>query len=107
MERNIILVVVAIVALAFGAVIWWKQQQTPTPATSPLPAQQSSPAAQEQPRVPEPAPEVDTPEPVEAPLPMLDDADETVRSEVLAASGEGSALGTWLEQDDLVRRFAV
>src|SRR5262245_14594612 len=111
MERNIILVVVAIVALAFGALIWWKQQQTPTPATTPLPAQQSSPAAQEQPRVPEPAPEVETAEPVEAPLPMLDDADETVRSEVLAASGasagEGSALATWLGQDDLVRRFAV
>jgi hypothetical protein len=111
MERNVIIVVVVIVALAFGALIWWKRSDAPEPVTAPLPAQQSSPTAEQQPRTPEPAPEVDAGVD-EAPLPPLDDADSTVRSEVLAASGAAatngdSTLATWLGQDDLIRRFAV
>ena len=109
MERNIIIVVVLIVAVAFGALIWWKHSSSTETTPAPLPAQQSSPAAQEQPPVPEPAPEVET-APPETPLPALDDADATIRGEVLAASGTtatDSTLATWLGQDDLVRRFAV
>ena len=107
MERNVIIVVVVIVAIAFGALIWWKQSGSTAPVTAPLPVEPSS--ATVQPRVPEPAPEVDTPEIADAPLPELDDADATLRSEVLAASGAdgASTLATWLGQDDLMRRFAV
>jgi len=111
-ERNIIIVVVVIVAIAFGALIWWKHSDSTEPATTPLPAQQSTPGAQEQPPVPEPAPEVEASQAPETPLPELDDADATVRSEVLAASGTSgsdttSTLATWLGQDDLLHRFAA
>ena len=37
MERNVIIVVVVIVALAFGALVWWKQSQSTEPASTPLP----------------------------------------------------------------------
>jgi hypothetical protein len=117
MERNVIIVVVVIVALAFGALVWWKQSQSTEPASTPLPAQQSSPAAPAQPQIPEPAPEVEIPGITETPLPELDESDDVVRREVLAASGTQtngsdstpatSTLATWLGQDDLVRRFAV
>ena len=117
MERNVIIVVVVIVALAFGALVWWKQSQSTEPASTPLPAQQSSPAAPAQPQIPEPAPEVEIPGITETPLPELDESDDVVRREVLAASGTQtngsdstpatSTLATRLGQDDLVRRFAV
>jgi hypothetical protein len=104
--------IIVVAVLLFGALIWWRHSQTVAPV-APLPEQPTTPSTQVQPPIPEPAPEVETERDVEAPLPTLDEADATVRTEVLAALGASevsptpSPLATWLGQDDLVRRFAA
>ena len=109
MTRSHVIVIAAVAALLVAVgLVWWYVRSDDSPPFAPTPTEPSEPSAPIEPTMPEPAPGADVAEPAPAPLPMLDEADASVRYDVLSATvSPSAALSTWLEQDDLVRRFAV
>lgn len=93
-------IIVAVVALAIvGVAIWWWQSgQTLAPPAPVAAIVAPPPAPVENPDVP------GTPEVQRPVLPPLETSDAYVREEVGALT---SQMGNWLQQDDLVRRFAA
>ncbi len=104
----------AVLVLALlAAVVWffWLAPDEPpvaepvaVPETVPAPEPEPAPEPMPEEREPAPEPEVVTPEP--DPLPRLNESDEFVR-EALTDLSEDERLQSWLEHEELVRRFAV
>jgi hypothetical protein len=126
MQNRVIVLAVVVLAVVVLAVVFWRQ--APEPGTEPEPQRIVDPAP------PPPAPPAETaapptmePEPTEPPpapepilvVPRLNDSDEFVRQQTLAAitdevdiEAEDAAepplaFVSWLEREDLMRRFAV
>ena len=106
MQTRFLILGIALAGLVIGGLIWLRSQpstpaQVPQPVTVPVPDVAPVPV----PAPVEPTPQVAVPEqPPEPALPALDSSDDFVRVSVLDAAPE---LATWLDREELVRRFAV
>lgn len=106
MQMRFLVLGIALAGLIIGGLIWLRSQQ---PIPDPVPQEVTIPVPDVAP-VPVPAPVEPTPQvavpeqPPEPTLPGLDASDEFVRTSVLEAAPE---LATWLDREELVRRFAV
>lgn len=111
---RVLIFVVGLVVLAIVVLGWWWSSSTPGEPT-PLPSKAPEQVVESPPEAPQPT--VDEPvTPDTSPLPPLDESDAVVRSEVLAVlpppvegsvAPSASTLMSWLDGDDLIRRFAV
>jgi hypothetical protein len=105
MQLRFLFLGLALAALGIAGLVWWQGRAEPPPAPPVVPpAPESAVDEAAHTPAPEPLPVMDVP--VEPPvvLPALDDSDGHVREELLAISPK---LASWLDRDDLVRRFAV
>ena len=106
MQTRFLILGIALAGLVIGGLIWLRSQpstpaQVPQPVTVPVPDVAPVPV----PAPVDPTPQVAVPEqPPEPALPALDSSDDFVRESVLDATPE---LATWLDREELVRRFAV
>ncbi len=101
MQSRVIIAVVAVVVIGIGAGLWWWQSaHTPVSKVAHVPSETpaKSVASTEDGETPA------TPEIQQRELPPLDASDDFVREQVSPLSPE---MSEWLQQDDLVRRFAA
>jgi len=101
-----VLLIALVLTVVVIAGFWWWRSSDPEPAPRETTAVETAPVPEPEPTTP--APRADEPvvptEPAEAPLPPLEESDTVVRDELIERS---PALATWLEREDLIRRFAV
>jgi Protein of unknown function (DUF3014) len=99
-SRTIVIIAVVVVVVVIGGIWWWQRPQPMPEVPPPAP-----------PPVTQPAPRYDdlevpaTPAVQQPELPPLNDSDTFVRAEIAPVADP--QLSQWLEQEDLVRRFAV